>query len=238
MSLPVVILAGGLGTRLRPLTAEVPKALLEIEGEPFIAHQLRLLCSKGIDRVVICVGYGGKMIREYVGDGAHLGLRADYSDDGPQLLGTAGAVRKALPLLKDAFFVLYGDSYLPCDYLSIQRSFEASRGLALMTVYRNRNRWDSSNVEFADGRILAYDKINRSTRMQHIDYGLGIFARSAFDHIGPNQTFDLARLYRILLEKGQLEGFEVAERFYEIGSIEGLEEFRRYLTGNPELKNN
>jgi NDP-sugar pyrophosphorylase family protein len=233
MSLPVVIVAGGLGTRLHPLTEKVPKALLEINGKPFIAHQLRLLRSRGIDRVVICVGFGGRMIREYVGDGARLGLRVDYSDDGPQLLGTAGAIKNALSLVGDAFFVLYGDSYLLCDYLSIQRCFEASRRLALMTVYRNQNRWDLSNVEFVEGQILAYDKRNRSPKMQHIDYGLGVFARSAFDHIGSQQTFDLARFYQMLLEMGELGGLELTERFYEIGSLEGLEEFRRYLADNP-----
>jgi len=231
MRFPVAILAGGLGTRLRPLTEKLPKALLEINGEPFIAHQLRLLRSNDIGHVVICVGYGAESIRKSVGDGARFGLKVDYSFDGPRLLGTAGAIKKALPLLGNAFFVLYGDSYLPCDYLSVQRSFEANHRLALMTVYANRNRWDRSNVEFLDGQILAYDKKNPSSGMQHIDYGLGVFAQEAFDRVGSHERFDLADLYQILLQMRELAGFEVTERFYEIGSFEGLEELRGHLAG-------
>src|ERR1700680_2157820 len=121
--LPVAILAGGLATRLRPLTEALPKALVEINGEPFLAHQLRLLSRSGIDRVVLCAAYRGEQIREYAGDGRAFGLRVEYSFDGPQQLGTAGAIRRALPLLGDKFFVLYGDSYLPCDYAAIERTF-------------------------------------------------------------------------------------------------------------------
>ena len=226
--LPVAILAGGLGTRLYPLTERLPKALVEINGEPFLAHQLRLLRARGIERVVLCIGQHGERIREYAGDGARFGLAIDYSFDGPVLLGTAGAVRHALALVGDAFFVLYGDSYLPCSYREVAEAFHAAGQPALMTVYRNEGRWDSSNVELADGRIVAYDKKNRSPRMQHIDYGLGVLSRAAFD--GASHA-DLAELYRDLLRSNQLAAFEVHERFYEIGSFDGIAELARHLVG-------
>lgn len=229
--LPVAILAGGLATRLRPLTETVPKALLDVGGEPFIAHQLRLLRANGIERVVVCAGYLGELIEAAVGDGAALGLRVAYAFDGPTLLGTAGALKRALPLLGEACFVLYGDSYLPCDYRAVQAAFEASGRLALMTVFRNDGRWDASNVEFVDGRLLAYDKRAPAPRMRHIDYGLGLFRRAAFDLVPAGEPSDLAVLYRRLLARGELAGHEVARRFYEIGSPAGLEETRRYLAG-------
>jgi NDP-sugar pyrophosphorylase family protein len=224
--LPVAILAGGMGTRLYPLTEHIPKALVEINGEPFLAHQLRLLRAAGIARVVICIGRHGERIREFAGNGARFGMEIEYSADGPVLLGTAGAVRNAMPLLGDAFFVLYGDSYLPCSYREVEQAFESAGQAALMTVYRNEGRWDSSNVEFSEGRILAYDKRNRTTRMQHIDYGLGIFSRAAFDG-APHA--DLAEIYGDLLRRGQLAACEVRERFYEIGSAQGIRELSDYL---------
>jgi NDP-sugar pyrophosphorylase family protein len=224
--LPVAILAGGLGTRLYPVTERIPKALVEINGEPFLAHQLRLLRTLGIERVVLCIGQHGERIREYAGDGARFGLAIDYSPDGPVLLGTAGAIRNALPLLGDAFFVLYGDSYLPCSYRDVEQAFSAAGQPGLMTVYRNEGRWDTSNVEYADGRILAYDKANRTTRMQHIDYGLGVFNAAAF---AESQHADLAGLYRDLLSRDKLAAFEVHERFYEIGSFDGIRELAGYL---------
>jgi len=226
--LPVAILSGGLGTRLYPMTERIPKALIEIDGEPFLAHQLRLLRARGLERVVLCIGQHGECIREYAGGGARFGLAIEYSCDGPALLGTAGAVRHALPVLGDAFFVMYGDSYLPCSYREVAQAFRAAGQPGLMTVYRNEGRWDTSNVEFAEGRILAYDKKNRTARMQHIDYGLGVFSRAAFED-APHA--DLAEVYRDLLRRNQLAAFEVYERFYEIGSFDGIAELSRHLAG-------
>ncbi len=225
---PVAILAGGLGTRLYPLTERTPKALVEVNGEPFLAHQLRLLRARGIERVVLCIGQHGERIREYAGEGARFGFEIDYSFDGPVLLGTAGAVRRALPLLGDAFFVVYGDSYLPCSYRDVADAFRAAGQLGLMTVFRNEGRWDTSNVEFDEGRILAYDKKDRTARMQYIDYGLGVFSRAAFEGA---ERADLADLYRDLLHCGQLAAFEVQERFYEVGSYAGIAELSRHLEG-------
>jgi len=223
--LPVAILAGGLGTRLYPLTEKIPKALIEINGEPFLAHQLRLLRARGIQRVVLCIGQYGDRIREYAGDGARFGVNIDYSADGAVLLGTAGAVRKALPLLGQDFFVIYGDSYLPCSYAGVAQAYQAAGLPGLMTVNRNEGRWDASNVEFANGRILAYDKKNRTARMRYIDYGLGVFNRAAFE----GRQADLADVYGDLLRHGRLAACEVAGRFYEIGSFHGIAELARHL---------
>ncbi|HYB42666.1 MAG TPA: nucleotidyltransferase family protein [Candidatus Methylomirabilis sp.] len=231
---PVAILAGGLATRLRPLTARLPKALIDVSGEPFVAHQLRLLARHGVPRAVICAGHLGEMTREFVGDGARFGLPVEFSFDGPRLLGTAGAVRRALPLLGECFFVLYGDAYLPCDYRAVQHSFAASGKPALMAVFRNEDRGGRSNVEFEGGRILAHDKVNRTPRMRHLDYGLGVFSRRAFEGLPTGAPADLAALYRSLLERGDLAAHEVDQRFYEIGSPEGLEETRRYLAAHAK----
>lgn len=227
--LPVAILAGGLATRLHPLTRILPKALVDVNGEPFIAHQLRLLRASGIERVVVCAGYLGEMIQAFVGAGTRFGLRVEFSFDGPRLLGTAGAVKRALPLLEETFFVLYGDAYLPCDYRAVHTAFDKSGKPALMTVFRNGGRWDRSNVQFVDGDILAYDKQHPTEWMHHIDYGLGVFHRSAFEMVPDDQPFDLATLYRALLSRDHLAAHEVEQRFYEIGSLAGLEEARRYL---------
>ena len=226
---PVVVLAGGLATRLRPTTDTVPKAMLDVNGTPFIGHQLRLFRSKGIRRVVICAGHLGNAIQDYVADGTRYGLAVAYSFDGPALLGTAGAIKNALSLLDSAFFVVYGDSYLPCDYRAVQDAFDRSEKPALMTVFQNDGRWDRSNVELRDGCIVAYDKRRQTPAMRHIDYGLGIFRRSAFDLVPAGQSYDLATLYQRLLEREALAAYQVAERFYEIGSFEGLAETRRFL---------
>lgn len=226
---PVAILAGGLAKRLRPLTESIPKALLEINKEPFIFHQLRLLHSYGIRHVVICAGYLGEKIKEVITDGKTFDLNVEYSFDGNTLLGTAGAIKHALPLLGDSFFVLYGDSYLECEYAVIQDTFTRSEKEGLMTVYRNQGQWDRSNVEFSDGRIVAYDKINQSRLMHYIDYGLGIFHKEVFRHIPDSTPYDLTTVYQKLLSQNQLAAFECKKRFYEIGSISGINELESYL---------
>jgi NDP-sugar pyrophosphorylase family protein len=237
--LTAAILAGGLATRLRPITETVPKSLLEVNGEPFAVHQLRLLRANGIRRAVFCVGHLGEMIQRSIGDGAALGLQVDYSFDGPALLGTAGAIRNALPRLGDPFFVVYGDSYLPCDYLAIARKFEASSlrsggALGMMTVFRNEGKWDTSNVEFEAGEIVAYSKTNRTPRMRYIDYGLGVFRAEAFRGLPAGKACDLAELYGDLLQKRQLAAFEVSQRFYEIGSPAGLQETAEFLAAREK----
>jgi NDP-sugar pyrophosphorylase family protein len=222
---PVVILAGGLATRLYPLTEKIPKSLLCFNGEPFIMHQLKLLQKKGIRKVIICAGYLGEQIVAAVGNGEKLGIKILYAYDGEMLLGTGGALKNACGQAGKNFFVLYGDSWLDCDYRKIQIAFVQCKKPALMTVYRNENQGDISNVELsAEGKMLCYDKKNPTARMKYIDYGLGIFSASIFDDM-PTGKNDLARIYQSLLLQGQLASFEVHEKFYEVGSIAGIKAF-------------
>lgn len=227
---PVVILAGGLATRLGDITKATPKALVDVNGEPFVLHQLRLLKDREISQVLLCVGYLGEQVMQRIRNGWNLGLTVQYSFDGPRLLGTGGAIKKALAKLDGpVFFLLYGDAYLECDYAAVQSAFESSGKLGLMTVFRNEGRWDASNIEFADGRILAYDKKKPTERMKYIDYGLGMFRKEAFASIPPDEPYDLSVLQQDLLRADQLAAYEVSDRFYEIGSPAGLEETRQYL---------
>jgi NDP-sugar pyrophosphorylase family protein len=226
--LPVAILAGGMATRLGGLTKSIPKSLLPVAGEPFVVHQLRLLQGNGIQHVILCVGHLGEMIEKAIGNGHAFGVNVEYSYDGEKLRGTAGAIRNALPMLGQNFFVMYGDSYLPCDYAAVKREFEQLGKLALMTVFRNSGKWDVSNVEFDGKNILAYSKKNRTARMNYIDYGLGLFSAKAFAETRIDNA-DLADVYGELLQDGQLAGYEVHERFYEIGSKGGLQEASNFL---------
>jgi MurNAc alpha-1-phosphate uridylyltransferase len=232
---PVAILAGGLAKRLRPITETIPKALVEVAGAPFITHQLRLLRSAGLRRIIICAGYLGERIESEIGDGGSFDLRIEYAYDGPRLLGTGGALKRALPLLGRRFFVLYGDSYLPIDYRKAALAFAAGNKAGLMTVYRNEGRWDASNVQFEAGQILRYDKKQRTSEMHHIDYGLGLLRDEALASWPDNEPFDLAEVYQKLLSENQLSGYEVGERFYEIGSLEGLAELDALLRHQPAL---
>jgi NDP-sugar pyrophosphorylase family protein len=230
VSLPVAILAGGLATRLGPLTASIPKSLVDVAGRPFAEHQIELLRRYGLTDITFLVGHFGEMIRDAMGDGARWGVTLQYVFDGPRPLGTGGAVRRALPSLADPFFVLYGDSYLECDYGGVERSFQAGSAAALMTVFRNENQWDASNVLFRDGRILSYDKQWRTPDMRHIDYGLGVFRHRAFDRFADGEAFDLVAVYQRALANDELAGYEVNGRFYEIGSSAGLEQARAHLS--------
>ena len=230
MSLPMAILAGGLATRLGSVAEHVPKILVDVAGRPFAEHQLELLRRAGVSRVVYCVGHLGDRVAAALGDGTVWGMRFEYVPDGPTLAGTGGALRRALPRLGPAFFVMYGDSYLECDFGSVEAAFHERRQPGLMTVFRNDDRFDRSNVEFDAGRIVRYDKVRRDAAMRHIDYGLGILTPEAFgpwlDEAGP---FDLAVVYQALIDRHALAGYEVMSRFYETGSPEGLRETRALL---------
>lgn len=227
-SIPIAILAGGLATRLRPLTERIPKALVEVAGRPFVDWQLELLATAGLQRVVFCVGYLGEMVEAHVGNGARFGLDVAYSYDGPKLLGTGGALKRALPLLGEKFLVLYGDSYLPIDYTAVADEFLKSGKPALMTVLKNEDRWDSCNVWMDGEEIRVYDKKARRPEMQHIDYGLTAFRSEVFSRSNA-ETFDLAEVMSELVLKKEMSAFEVAERFYEIGSPPGIADLDAYL---------
>jgi NDP-sugar pyrophosphorylase family protein len=223
-----VILAGGLGTRMRPLTETCPKTLLPVHGRPFAWHQMHWLASQGVDDVIYCIGHQGEMIRRYWESEPRPVRSVRYVDEGEQLRGTGGALRLAhrQGVLNESFLVIYGDSFLPVKFPPAWRAFQASRMPALMTVLRNEGRWDRSNVIYEKGRLILYDK-QPDPRMQHIDYGLSAFRRELFDDT--REVFDLATLLHQLSLEGRLAGFEVSERFYEIGSQQGLADLERYL---------
>ena len=229
MTWPVAILAGGRATRLGDLAKDTPKSLIDVAGKPFVAHQLELLRRHRVTDVVFCTGHLGSQIQATVGDGSRHGVRVRYCDDGPKPLGTGGALGHALPLLGDAFFVLYGDSYLDCDYQAIARAFTTSGRRALLTVFRNDDRWDRSNVQCVDGRIVRHSKEHRTPDMRHIDYGLAAMRADALLPYPEGVALDLARVYEDLVAHDELAAYEVLERFYEIGAPASLAEIRQHL---------
>jgi NDP-sugar pyrophosphorylase family protein len=232
-----VILAGGLGTRIAAVAGPVPKALVPVAGVPFAHHQLELLARGGVRRIVYCVGHKGEAIRQYVGTGERWGIEVRYVDDGAALRGTAGALRLAMDegALDPAFFVLYGDSYLPIHYAAVWAAFESAAGkAALMTVFRNDRQWDKSNVLFDGSDVVLYDKRRtdpRAAAMVYIDYGLSVLRRATVEQmVAPGQTSDLADLWHRLSVAGALAGYEVKQRFFEVGSADGLKALEQYLS--------
>lgn len=230
----VAILAGGLATRLRPMTASIPKSMVCVAGRPFIAWQLDYLRGQGITHVVLCIGYLGEQIQAFVGDGKAFGLHVDYSFDGATLLGTGGALKRALSMLGDIFFVFYGDSYLPIDFQVVAASFTFQQKPALMTVIKNNNQWDKSNVIFLNGELIEFNKHHSQIEMTYIDYGLSVMSATVLAPYSVDERFDLADVYHQLSIEGHLAGFEVQQRFYEIGSHRGLVETANYLGGQYE----
>lgn len=226
----VAILAGGLATRLRPITERIPKSLISIAGRPFIEYQLEELRRQGVRKVVLCVGFLGEMLEATVGDGGRFGLEVRYSWDGPTQRGTGGALAGALPMLSENFFCLYGDSLLQIDYAEVRAAFERTGRPALMTVFRNDGAWDTSNVLYENGNIVRYSKTRLLPAMAHIDYGLSILSKELFPSTGTDAAFDLAPSLEALADQGKLAAYESAQRFYEIGSSRGIAELETFLT--------
>ena len=232
---PVVVLVGGLATRIRPITEKIPKALIKINNRPFIDYQLDLLRSNGIKEIVLCVGFLGEKIQEHVQTLKLNELMIQFSFDGEHLLGTGGAIKKALPMLGDRFFILYGDSYLPINYELIEEAYKRSQKSGLMTVFHNNGRWDTSNVIYlpakiknVPGRVMLYDKKSPTAEMRYIDYGLSCCEAAEISK-EKGDCFDLAEVFKRLSQEGQLAGVEITERFYEIGSFCGIHDFKNYL---------
>ena len=224
---PICILAGGLGTRLGATVRDTPKPLLDVAGEPFLIHQLRLLARYEASRVVLCVGYLGDQIERRIGP-SRFGIDIRYVHDGPAPLGTLGAIRQALPLLGERFLILYGDTYLRIDYGAVAGAWRRCDLPGLMTVLRNDGRWDVSNADFDGRRVTAYDKRAPAAGMQWIDYGLGGLRVEAVDLIGSDAA-ELSDLYRELAARDGLFGFPATERFYEIGTPASLAETSAFL---------
>lgn len=231
----IVILCGGLGTRLASVTERVPKSLAILDGKPFLQYQVELLRSRGITDIVLCIGYLGQQIRRFLDDGTAWGVRIEYSDEGERLLGTAGAIKRAEPLLKERFFVMYGDSYLPLDFENVGKCFEERGRLAMMVVYRNDNRYDTSNVILDGDLVQVYDKKSRLPDMVYIDAGVSVLRKEVLGLIPPDEVYTLEALYQGLIQAKKLAAYETRQRFYEIGSPEGLEEFRNLVAQRGAL---
>ncbi len=220
-----VILAGGLATRLRPLTEKLPKCLLDIGGRPFLEYQLELLKKNGINRILLCLGHLSEMVREYFQAGERFGIRLGYSLEEEKLLGTGGALRKAWPQLEKEFLLLYGDSYLDFSYSDMIEHYRKARWVALLSVCRNQNQWDRSNAVVEEGQVRIYDKKSFLPEMQYIDAGLSILSKNVIREIPPDEFYDLADLYKSLARRRLLGAYEIEQRFYEVGSPSGLQEF-------------
>ena len=231
----VVILAGGLGKRLHPITKTIPKSLVLVAGKPFIIHQLEYLRHQGVKEVILCVNHLGKMIENTIGTGKNFSIKILYSYDGSVSLGTGGAIVKALPLLGDHFFILYGDTFLPINFNDVLEVYKINKLKGLMTVFKNGNKWDKSNVMFVNNRLIKYNKNNPVLEMNYIDYGLSVVAASVFKNYQVGKNLDLADVYQNLSENKNLAGFEVYERFYEIGSSFGIKETENYFSNKKYI---
>jgi NDP-sugar pyrophosphorylase family protein len=235
MTLPLAILAGGLATRLLPITNDIPKSMIKIKGRPFIDWQLELVANSGIKKVVLCVSHRSEMIKNHVGNGSNYNLEVLYSHDGARQMGTGGAIIEALPMLGSEFMVMYGDSYLAIDYEKISSVFLALNIPGLLTVFRNENRYDKSNILFDGDLIQEYSKNNPKPNYHYIDYGLSCFKASVFNSNLSQDPIDLADFYTQLSVQGRLGGYEVKNRFYEIGSVEGIKDFSYFIERNRSV---
>jgi len=227
--LTVAILAGGKGTRLLSIAKTQPKALIKVLGKPFIFYQLYYLQKQGIKKVVICIGHMGEMIQSAVGDGSKFNLKISYSSDGSKLLGTGGAIKKALPRLGDEFFILYGDTFLPINFNLVQEAYFSDNYPLLMTVLKNNGRWDRSNVLLKKNNLVDYNKQKSTNSMHYIDYGLSIISADIFKNYDQNSYIDLSEIYEELSKYNKIKALEVFERFYEIGTPKSLLETEKYF---------
>jgi NDP-sugar pyrophosphorylase family protein len=227
MIYPVVILAGGIGSRLGRLTKKTPKALIKVNGKPFIHYQLTLLSKQGIKKIILCIGHLGNKIKKFVGDGKKFNLEVKYSYE-KKLLGTGGAIKNAFSLIKKNFFIMYGDTYLPINFINVQNRYKRLKSNPLITVYKNQNNLDKSNV-FFNGKRIVYDKKNYLKKMKYIEYGLSIFNKKIFKYFSKKKKFDLSDVFYFLSKKKLLNYYIVKKRFYEIGSISGLKDSKKYL---------
>ena len=226
----LVILAGGQATRLRPLTDKVPKSLVAVNEKPFLEYQLDFLEKSGVIDIVLCIGYLGEEIERYFGNGERFGVNLKHSYEKEQLLGTAGALKNAKQLLRDQFFVMYGDSYVFLDFPIVMSYFNKFDKLGLMVVYKNYDRYDRSNVVVEGNTVRQYSKREKAEGMVYIDYGVSLLRKKALELVPRNQAYSLEKLFAQLIEQRELLAYEVKERFYQIGSPDGLNEFRKYIS--------
>jgi len=223
----IVIIAGGLATRLYPITQKIPKSMIEIGGKPFLQWQIKLLKKNKITDIILCVGQMAEQIEEYFGDGSKFGVKLTYSKEKPdQLLGTGGALKNAQDLLDDIFMVTWGDSYLDLDYQKVEKFFLKNNKLGLMSVWHNKNKIEPSNVTIEGNLIKSYSKKRLTKEIEYIDYGLLIFRKEALKFLPENQKTDFSVLNQALIKRKQLLAYNTGKRYYQIGNFPGLEEFK------------
>lgn len=223
-----VILAGGLATRLRPLTETIPKSMVLINNKPFLQYQLELLKNNGVTDIVLCVGYLHEQIEDYFQSGKDFGVNIKYRREGTNLLGTAGALKNAADLLDEKFFLIYGDSYVFLDFQRIMSYFNAHSELALMVVYKNNDKYDKSNVCLNGDKVSKYDK-NAGENMIYIDYGVSLLRKKILRFIPEGVIYSLDDVFKQIIKRNSMLAFEAKERFYEIGSFRGLGEFTNFI---------
>ena len=230
MTLPVVILAGGYATRLRPLTEKIPKALVLVSGKPFIEWQISLLKSQGYKELIILTGFLGNQIKEYLGNGEKYGITINYCSDGSTLLGTGGAIKNAIDLLPENFFIMYGDTYLPINFIEVEEAYFNKNKKALMTIFKNNNAFDKSNIIYENDKIIKYVINENLENLEYIDYGLSIFSKEVFLKINTSK-FELKTVFIDLISLEELGAYRVYKRFYEMGRVETLIETENYFRG-------
>jgi NDP-sugar pyrophosphorylase family protein len=225
----IVILCGGLATRLSHLTKYTPKSMVDIEGKTFLEYQIENLKKQSIKDIVLCVGHLSEKIEEYFGNGEKLDVNIKYSYDKEKLLGAIGALKNAEPLLKDTFFIMYGDSYINVDFHKVRDYFMLHDKPALMVVYKNQDKYDRSNLIIQDNMVVGYGEKERTRDMIYIDYGTSILRKKVLENVPVDTLYSTEQFFSDLVKKRELMAFEVQERFYHIGDLEALEEFRSHI---------
>ena len=227
---PVVILAGGLATRLGKLTEKIPKSLIQINSNPFVYWQLKLLKESEFSEVYLLVSHFGNQILDFIGDGSKFDLKVNYIFDGEVSLGTGGAILKNLSKLPEKFFLLYGDSYLDIDYLKMEKHFLQEESDYLMGVCPKTHQYNfTPNVQFSSGKVLRYSKVSSTSSMKHEDFGVSIISKSVFMNLKGEEYKDLGSIMSVLADQGIITGYLFQEKYYEVGSEIGIELTTKYL---------
>ncbi len=233
-----MILAGGLGTRLRPLTENIPKPMVQVAGKPFLDYELRFLLKNGFQKFLICAGYKSKVIEDYFHGGDALKISISYSKEPDQLLGAAGALKNATSLLEPEFMVTYGDSFLRMDYAQFIDDFHSLGKLGTMAVLENHNQFGKSDLKVQNGLVTKYDKSGTDPELTWINFGATLLQKIALEYIPEGRAVGEEEFYGKLIKRNELAAFPTFDRFYEIGTVSGLREFQKFLLENAGLFEN
>jgi NDP-sugar pyrophosphorylase family protein len=225
----VAVLAGGLGTRLRPITDRLPKCMTPVGDKPFLYYLLQLFKEKGTDEVILCTGYLGEQIEEYFGNGKNMGLRLLYSRENGCLLGTGGALKLAEPILHDSLLVVNGDTYLNIDYKTIYEDFNMSKAQALIVASQCPTDTCGDLAVDDNFNVTAYDKTNPVGK-DYVNAGVMGLKRDILAEVNPAQVVSLeADIFPNLISRGDVRACITAKQFYDIGSFSGLGIFERTI---------